>query len=118
MRRAQVSEAESRVEADRHIKYRGTARIRLKSLCFRPNEPQERNRANIERLKAIFRKEYLRLDANNYVPAVIEEQALFAATQLSGITAGQLIESSSGGYPELVFPAGYQLEYLYRQDRI
>ncbi len=118
MRRAPVSEAESRVEADKHIKYKGTARVRLKSLCFRPNGPHERDRENIERLKSIFREECLRLDASNHVPAVIEEQALLAAIRLSGITAGQLTEYSPGGYPELVFPAGYQLECLHGQDRI
>lgn len=30
----------------------------------------------------------------------------------------QLTEHSSDGYPELVFPAGYWLECLHRQDRI
>ncbi len=100
MRRAQVSEAESRVEADKHIKYEGTARLRLKSLCFRPNRPYECDRENIERLKSIFRKECLRLDASNHVLAVIEQQALLAAIRLSGITAGQLTEYSPGGYPE------------------
>ena len=74
--------------------------------------------ANIERLKAIFRKECLRLDASNHVPAVIEEQAFLAAIRFAGISAGQQTEYSSGGYPELVFPAGYQLECLHGQDRI
>ena len=45
---------------------------------------------------------------------MIEEQALLAAIRFSGITAGQLTEYSPGGYPELVFPAGYQLECLHR----
>lgn len=49
---------------------------------------------------------------------MIEEQALLAAIRFSGITAGQLTEYSPGGYPELVFPAGYQLECLHGQDRI
>ena len=99
IRRAQVLEAESRVEADKHIKYEGTARVGLKSLCFRPNRPYECNRENIERLKPIFRKEGLRLDSSNHVLAVIEQQAL-AAIRLSGIRAGQLTEYSPGGYPE------------------
>lgn len=92
MRRASVSEAESRAEADKHIKYKGAARVRLKLFCFRPNGPHERDRENIERLKSIFREECLRLDASNYVPAVIEEQALLAAIRPSGITAGQLTD--------------------------
>ena len=99
MRRAPISEAESRVEADKYIKYKGTARVRLKSLCFQPNGPHERDRENIERLKSIFQEECLRFDASNHVPAVIKEQALFAVIRLLGITAGQY---SLGGYPELL----------------
>ena len=79
MREAQVSEAESRVEADKHMKYEGTDRVRLKSLCFRPNRPYEWDRENIERLKSIFRKEFLQLDASNHVLALIKQQALLDA---------------------------------------
>lgn len=130
MWRTQVSEVESRVEAEKHIKCKGTARVRLKSLCFRPNLPhewKEPDRKNVERLKAIFRRDLSRLHTRNHVAAVIEEEDLAAAIRLSGITVAQLTRNSSAdvpepispsSYPELVFPAGYQLEYLQGQDRI
>ena len=97
MSRAPVS------EADKYIKYKETARVRLKSLCFQLNGPYERDRENTERLKSIFRKECLWLDASNYVPAGIEEQVLLAAIRL-GIAAGQLTEYPPGGYSCLQNP--------------
>ena len=118
MRRAQVSEAESRVEADKHSKYEGTARVRLKSFCFRPNRPYECDRENIERLKAIFRKECLRLDASNHVPVMIEQQALLAAIRLSGITAGQLTEYSPGGYPEYGASFSGRVSTFIKKDKL
>lgn len=54
MWRIQVSETESRVEADKHIKFKGTARVSLKSLYFRPSGLYERDPKNVERLKSIF----------------------------------------------------------------
>ena len=108
IRRTQVSETESRVEIDKHIKYKGIARLRLKSLCFRSNRSYECDRENIERLKSVFRKECLRLDVSNHVLVVIEQQALLAAIRHSGIIAGQLTDPRAAiRSTELVFPAGY-----------
>ena len=112
MWRTQIREEESRIEAEKRIKYKGTARIRLKWLHFQWNRPRELDGKNVERLKADFRKDCRRLDEHNHIPAVIDQQSLNAAEELSGVLARQL------GYPELVFPAGYQVECLHGRHRI
>lgn len=108
MWRSQLREEESRLEAGRRIKYKETAFIKLKWLHFQTDEPEELDGKNVGRLKSIFRKDCRRLDPHNYIAAVIEQQALNIALQLSGISAQQLSGYPPDGYPELVFPAGYQ----------
>jgi hypothetical protein len=113
MWRAQIQEGDSKLEAEKQIKYKGTTRIGLKWLHFQSNQPRELDAKNIERLKSVFRKDCRRLDVHNHIPAVIEPQALDAAVQHSGISARQLSGGGRDGYPELVFPAGYQVECLH-----
>ena len=73
MRRSRFSEQELRLEAERCVKYRGTARVRLEVLHFQWNEPRELNRKNVERLKEIFRIENVRrLEPRNYIPAIVD----------------------------------------------
>jgi hypothetical protein len=75
-------EQELRLEADRFVKYRGTARVRLDVLDFKWNEPRELSRKNVERIKEIFggdKRSYgniCRLDPQNHVPAVVEQSDL------------------------------------------
>ncbi|KAH9204899.1 hypothetical protein DL95DRAFT_106948 [Leptodontidium sp. 2 PMI_412] len=82
MHRSQFSERELRLEAERNVKYRGTARVRLEALHFQWNEPRELSRKNVERLKEIFGGdkrscENIRLlDPRNHIPAVIEQSVL------------------------------------------
>lgn len=118
MWRAQAHDEESRLEAEKERKYKGTARVRLKWLHFRWNEPGELDDTNVERLKSIFRKECRRLDIRNHICAVVDQQHLDAAILVSGISAGALLAKPESGYPELVFPAGYQLECLHGRHRI
>jgi len=118
MWRTQIREEESRIEAEKRIKYKGTARIRLKWLHFQWNRPRELDGKNVERLKADFRKDCRRLDELNHIPAVIDQQSLDAAEALSGVSARQLGKYPRGGNPELVFPAGYQVECLHGRHRI
>ena len=64
-----------RIQAERYVKYRGTARVRLEALHFRWDEPRELSRKNVERLKEIFRRveDVDRLEPRNHIPAVIEQ---------------------------------------------
>jgi len=118
MWRSQIREEESRIEVEKRIKYKGTARIRLKWLHFQWNRPRELDGKNVERLKAGFQKDCRRLDEHNHIPAVIDQQSLDTAEELSGVSARQLGKHAQGGYPELVFPAGYQVECLHGRHRI
>ncbi len=118
MWRAQAHDEESRLEAKKELKYKGTARVRLKWLHFRWNEPEELDNTNVERLKSIFRKDCRRLDIHNHICAVVDQQHLDAAILVSGISARALLTKPESGYPELVFPAGYQLECLHGRHRI
>lgn len=118
MRQTRSQEEEVRLEAEKRVKYQGTARIRLEWLHFRWNEPRELDVKNVERLKSNFRKDCRRLDIHNHIPALINQQHLDAAIQASRISAGTLLSNPLDGYPELVFPAGYQLECLHGRHRI
>ena len=118
MWRTQIRDEESKIEAEKHIKYKGTARIRLKWLHFQWNQPRELDSKNVERLKADFRKDCRRLEESNHIPAVIDQPSLDAAEERSGVSARQLGKYPQGGYPELVFPAGYQVECLHGRHRI
>jgi hypothetical protein len=55
MHRSQFSEQELTLEAERYVKYQGTARVRLEVLHFQWNELRELRRKNVERLKENFR---------------------------------------------------------------
>lgn len=76
MRRSRFSEQELRLEVERFVKYRGTARVKLEVLYFQWNEPRELSRKNVERIKEIFRgdkKSYgniRRLDPRNHIPEI------------------------------------------------
>jgi hypothetical protein len=75
MQRARFLEQERRQEAERSIKYRGTASIKLDMLHFPCKESREPDKNNVDRLKNLFREEggYRRLDLRNHIPAVISQ---------------------------------------------
>lgn len=118
MRRYRSQVEDFRLEAEKQVKYKGTARIRLECLHFPWNEPRELDRKNVERLKSNFLKDCRRLDVRNHIPAIINQQLLDSATNESSISAEDLLSNSSGSYPELVFPAGFQLQCLHGRHRI
>jgi len=118
MWRTRIREEQSRIEAEKRIKYKGTVRIRLKWLHFQRNRPREVDDNNIERLKANLRKDCRDLDERNHIAAVIDQQSLRTAEVLSGVSVRQLGKYPQGGYPELVFPAGYQVDCLHGRHRI
>jgi len=119
MRRARFLEQERRQEAERSIKYRGTASIKLDVLHFPCEESREPDKNNVERLRNLFRGEggCRRLDLRNHIPAVISQPQLEAAIEASGTSAERLLEDARDGYPELDFPPGYRLECLHGRHR-
>lgn len=85
IRRARFLEEERRQEAERSIKYRGTASIKLDVLHFPYKESREPDKKNVKRLRNLFRREggCRRLDLRNHIPAVISQARLEAAIVLS-----------------------------------
>jgi hypothetical protein len=75
MQRARFLEEERRQEAERSIKYKDIASIKLNMLHFLCKELRELDKKNIERLKKLFYREggCRRLDLRNYIPAVISQ---------------------------------------------
>ncbi|KAL9132054.1 MAG: hypothetical protein Q9217_000182 [Psora testacea] len=118
MQQTQALEKESRLEKEKIIKYKGTARIRLKWLHFRRNEPRELDDKHVQDLKSRFQKDCRRLDVRNHVPAIIDQQHLDSALRVSRIPEGVLPKNSQHEFPELDFWAGYQLECLHGRHRI
>jgi len=74
-----AQEEELRVQAEKKVKFKGTACIRLEWLHFPGNQPRELKRKNVERLKSNFQKKCDRLPIKNHIPALIEQQHLDAA---------------------------------------
>ena len=94
MWRTRIRDEESKIDTEERIKYKGTARIRLKWLHFQWNQPRELDSKNVERLKADFRKDCRRLEENNHIPA---QQSLDAAEERSRVSARQLGKYPQGG---------------------
>lgn len=120
MRQARAREEEVRLEAEKRLKFKGTARIRLEQLHFPWNNAKELNEKNVDRLKAIFQQYGCRrLEVQHHVPAIIDEGRLDAAIAAAGISPRTLASPPTAvEYPELVFPNGYQPECLHGQNRI
>ncbi|KAF1948546.1 hypothetical protein CC80DRAFT_556252 [Byssothecium circinans] len=119
MRQSRLAERELRLEAERCIKYRGTARISLEVLHFQSNQPRELSQKNVERLKEIFRIEKIhRLNPRNHIPAVIHQSDLEDAIQASDTTAERLLSNPANEPPLLAFPAGHRLTCLHGRHRV
>lgn len=117
--RSRFAEQELRVEAERYVKYKGTARIRLEVLHFQWGEPRELSQKNVERLKEAFRTDNIRrLEPGNHIPAVVTQSDLDDAIQASGTSAGELLSHPDNDPPVLRFPAGYLLTCLHGRHRV
>ena len=118
MRQAQAREEEVRLEVEKRVKFKGTARIRLEQLYFPWKDGKELNEKNVNRLKAIFQQHGCRrLKVQHHVPAVIGERQLNDAIAIAGISPRTLVSPPTvDGYPELVFPS--RLECLHGRHRV
>ena len=119
MRQSRVRAEDARLEVERRLKCKGTARVNLDVLHFLTDEPREPDAKHVEFLKGCFRKEGCRpLEVKNHVPAIIDQRSLDAAMRNSKISARELLTNEPNGCPELVFPAGFHLPYLHGLHRI
>lgn len=119
MHRSRCSQQELQLQAERSVKYRGTARVRLENLHFEWNEPRELSRKNVERLKEVFRLENVRrLEPRNHIPAVLDQANLDEALQASEILAEQLMTNPHNDPPVLKFRPHRRLTCLHGRHRI
>ena len=119
MLQSRISLQDQKLAAERRLKYRGTAIIRLESLHFPCDATRELNRKNVDRLKKCFRKEGCRrLEVENHIPATIDESRLQEAVTASGFRSNDLLTNQREGYPELKLPPSYRLTCLHGQHRI
>ena len=114
MRRSQFLEQELRLEAERFIKYRGTARVRLEVLHFQWNEPRELSGKNVERLKEVFHTDNIRrLEPRNHIPAIINQSVLDDAIQASEISAERLLSNPDNNPSAKDPPLSLLLDRIY-----
>ena len=108
-------EEESKLEKEKAARFSGTARVRLKWLHFRNNQLDEKH---VQDLQLHFQRVCDRIDTRNHITAIIDQQHLDSAIQISGISEGILPKDSRNEFPELGFWTGYELECLHGKHRI
>ena len=110
---------ECKLQAERCVKYKGTARIRLEHMHFEWNETRELNRKNVERLKDVFRTENTRrLEPRNHIPAVVDQAELDIALQISKFSAETLLSNPDAEPPALRFPKHHRITCLHGRHRV
>lgn len=115
MRHRRVERYEAELEAERRVKFKGTARIRLECLDF----PKYGRNENAERLKLCI--EYggcYRLGSQYHVIAVIDQSLLDNAIQAANTSHAALLSNAQNQWPTLSLPPGVQLHCLRGWDRL
>jgi hypothetical protein len=104
---------EQALAAEKHAKFRGSAKIKLELLKYE----REVDEQNTKRLQSLFKKGgHYRVDSRNHVIAVIDPLSLDAAIVASGLSASMLLDNPQGCYKELNFPPRFQLKCLHGLD--
>jgi hypothetical protein len=118
MEQNQIHAIEKRLYEDRGKAFRGTAKVRFEALSF--NQPNRELRIKIiDHLKEKFQREgCIRLEAKNYIPAVISQASLDAAMRASNITQSLLVENRGSDLVQLNFPRNVTVECLQGLHRI
>jgi hypothetical protein len=120
MRPARLIERERRIAAERTLKLRGAARVKIEVLHF-PHDPKiskDVDDKHAEKLTTLLKagNEQEISQFRSRVPAIIDQHQLEDAIAVLGISAEQLLDPRD--CPELDFPAGFQLECLHGKHRI
>lgn len=110
----------ARLEGERRLKHKGTARINLPVLGFSQSQTRESSKKLVDFLMGCFQKEGCRrLPFRHHVPAIIDQETLDIALRRQGRTADELLTKDEvPDYPLLDFPTGFRLECLHGQHRI
>ena len=98
MRQFSFPEQELRIETERCVQYRGTARVRLEALHF--HDQRQLSRKNVDRLKNVFEiDEVRRLEPRNHIPAVVDRLDLNLAIRASNIEPECLLTNEDATLP-------------------
>ena len=115
MRQPRVERQEAELEAERRLKFKGTAIIRLECLDF----PRHGANENVERLKLCIEHQGCYRLANRYhVSVVIDQELLESALEYPHSSYAALLSNAHGQWPTLRFPRGVQLRCLRGWDRL
>ncbi|OBT39549.1 hypothetical protein VE00_09472 [Pseudogymnoascus sp. WSF 3629] len=115
---------DQRLEGEKRLKFKGTAKISLDVLYFKQNQPRQLNLKHVEYLKECFQNEGChRLPLCRHIPAKIDQWCLDATIKKSGVSARQLLSTAKRAgettdYPKLIFPSDIQVECLHGRHRI
>lgn len=116
MDQSQAQIEDVRLEGERRLKYRGTARINLDVLYFSWEQLCRKDDKRIQKLERCFEKEGChRLSPLNHVAAIVSPSDLDAAMRRSGVTA---LTNTGDGFSDLMFPDGFQLQCVKGMHRI
>lgn len=106
-----------RIQAEKSLKYVGTARVKLDVLTFPHSNGVSPD--NVQRLAVLFRGQRgcNSEDLQHRIPAIIDNADLREAMTASGLSQDHL-SCSGQDAPMLDFPSGFQLECLRGQHRV
>lgn len=116
MDQSQAQIEDIRLEGERRLKYKGTARISLDVLCFCWEQLCKKYNKRIKILERYFEREGChRLRLLNHVAAIINPSDLDAAMRRSGVT---VLTNTEPAFSKVVFPDGFQLQCVKGMHRI
>ncbi|QSS63937.1 hypothetical protein I7I51_00998 [Histoplasma capsulatum] len=118
MESLRFTERETRLAAERRLKFQGTARVDLDQIFFDPQSSRQLDHKNGDRLCRIFQEEGCQSMALAHrVPAAVSRQNLAAALRRANVGARELLTNPEPEMPRLCFPPG-QLQGLHGRHRI
>lgn len=114
--RPQFTAVSQCIEAEKSLRYLGTASICLDVLHFPYSKGLDPE--NVKRLERLFRAERCRpAEPANRIPAIVHESQLDQCREHSEIASDQLRHDTLGRYARLEFPDGFRLECLRGRHR-
>jgi hypothetical protein len=119
MRQSRAQAEDHKFEAERNLRYCGSARVSLDVIHFRDDQLRELDEKHVESLIRQFRVEGCRREnVKNHIPVLISQSCLEVALRVSGLSAAALLNNTNNGYRKLQLPRGSYLTCLHGKHRI